>query len=242
MARTDPATRGSSKDYTIKTEPPQVATAGIAHGSLVSVNRDGSDGAVVLINDDEFDLGRTEGGLSFAEDPYLASRHARLSFSGGKLMLRPLDAVNGVYVRVHGSSELQAGDHFLVGKEMLRFETVGPEEREPQSLMQHGVRLFGTVPREAWGRLRQITVAGTARDVWHLVRPELVLGREEGDVTFPDDEFMSRRHAAVKRVGVRYKLEDLASSNGTFLRVRGELELKAGDVIRLGDQLLRYEP
>ena len=90
--------------------------------------------------------------------------------------------------------------------------------------------------------LRQLTIAGTARDVWHLTRPELVLGREEGDVTFPDDEFMSRRHAAVKRIGNKARLEDLGSSNGTFVRVRADCELKAGDLLRIGDQLLRFEP
>jgi pSer/pThr/pTyr-binding forkhead associated (FHA) protein len=89
--------------------------------------------------------------------------------------------------------------------------------------------------------LRQLTLAGTTRDVWHLTRPALVLGREEGDVTFPDDEFMSRRHAAVKRVGATTQLEDLSSSNGTFVRVRGERELVPGDILRLGDQLLRFE-
>jgi pSer/pThr/pTyr-binding forkhead associated (FHA) protein len=52
---------------------------------------------------------------------------------------------------------------------------------------------------------------------------------------------MSRRHAAVKRVGARAKLEDLSSSNGTFLRVRGDRELKSGDVLRVGDQLMRFE-
>ena len=53
---------------------------------------------------------------------------------------------------------------------------------------------------------------------------------------------MSRRHAAVKRVGTRARLEDLGSSNGTFVRVRADREIKSGDVVRVGDQLLRYEP
>jgi pSer/pThr/pTyr-binding forkhead associated (FHA) protein len=237
MARTDPATRPSSEsNLTVK------AARQVSHGRLVTVNRDGSDGEAVPISEDTFDIGRTEGALKFAEDPYLATRHARLQAQGGRLLLRPLDEVNGVYVRVHGAHDLQPGDQFLVGKELLRFEVVPAEERDAPVVLEHGVRIFGTVPRETWGRLRQMTVAGTTRDVWHLTRAELVLGREEGDVTFPDDEFMSRRHAAVKRVGPRYKLEDLASSNGTFVRVRSDRELKAGDVVRVGDQLLRFEP
>ena len=105
--------------------------------------------------------------------------------------------------------ELSPGDSFLVGKELLRYEPLSAEERDLPALVEHGVRIFGSAPREAWGRLRQLTIAGTTRDVWHLTRPELVLGREEGDVTFPDDEFMSRRHAAVKRVGSKARLEDL---------------------------------
>jgi len=207
----------------------------------VAVNRDGSDGKIVEIEGETFDIGRSEGSLNFADDPYLAPRHARIVVSGNKVLVRPLDGVNGVFVRVQ-SCDLAPGDSFLVGKELLRYEPLLPEERELPSLVEHGVRIFGSSPREAWGRLRQLTIAGTARDVWHLTRPELVLGREEGDVTFPDDEFMSRRHAAVKRVGQKARLEDLGSSNGTFVRVRGERELKAGDLLRVGDQLLRYEP
>ena len=49
--------------------------------------------------------------LNFADDPYLASRHARLVVQGGKVILRPLDAVNGVFVRVH---ELRSGAGRLV--------------------------------------------------------------------------------------------------------------------------------
>jgi pSer/pThr/pTyr-binding forkhead associated (FHA) protein len=211
------------------------------HGTLVAVNRDGSDGRTIEIAAETFDIGRTEGSLNFADDSYLASRHARLVVQNGKVMLRPLDGVNGVFVRVQ-SCDLSPGDSFLVGKELLRYEPLAAEERDPPSLVEHGVRIFGSAPREAWGRLRQLTIAGTARDVWHLTRPELVLGREEGDVTFPDDEFMSRRHAAVKRVGTKARLEDLGSSNGTFVRVRADRELKPGDLLRIGDQLLRFEP
>jgi pSer/pThr/pTyr-binding forkhead associated (FHA) protein len=227
------AARPAPKKDTIVEPPPSA-------GTLVSLNRDGSDGEMVRIVGDAFDIGRTEGSLRFAEDPYLAARHLRLVVQNGKITLRPIDTVNGVYVRV-SACDLLPGDMFLVGKEVLRYEPVPAEERDPPALVEHGVRIFGSAPREAWGRLRQLTIAGTTRDVWHLVRPELVLGREEGDVTFPDDEFMSRRHAAVRRQGPKARLEDLNSSNGTFVRVRGDRELKTGDVMRIGDQLLRLE-
>ncbi len=211
------------------------------HGRLVVVRRDGTDGEAHALTGDAADVGRTEGALTFPDDPYLAQRHARFVAQGGTVRVRPIDTVNGVYLRVRGGVDLAPGDQILIGKEVLRYEPLAIEERDPPSLVEHGVRLFGSAQREAWGRLRQITGAGTARDVWHLVRPELVLGREEGDVTFPDDEYMSRRHAAVKRNGQKARLEDLGSSNGTFIRLRGEHALTSGDVLRLGDQLLRFE-
>ena len=87
----------------------------------------------------------------------------------------------------------------------------------------------------------QLTTAGTTRDVYHLVRPEMVLGRSEGDILFSDDDQVSTRHAAFRRVGTRARLEDLGSQSGTFVRLRGERELKTGDVLRLGEQVLRFE-
>ena len=210
------------------------------YATLVVVRRDGSDGESVRVKTTAFDIGRNEGGLHFGDDIYLADRHARILFANGRATLRPLDKVNGVYLRLRGAVELHPGDQFIVGKEVIRWEPMTPEDGDV-SVVEHGVRLFGTVPREAWGRLRQVTASGTSRDVWHMSRPDLVLGREEGDVTFPDDEFMSRRHAAVRRSGQSPKLEDLNSSNGTFIRVRNDHELKNGDLLRLGDQLLRVE-
>src|SRR5207302_14525 len=53
------------------------------HGRLVIVKRDGSDGDEHPLVGDSFDVGRSEGGLTFNDDPYLAARHARFSFDDG---------------------------------------------------------------------------------------------------------------------------------------------------------------
>ena len=131
---------------------------------------------------------------------------------------------------------------FYIGRELIRFETLLPEERDPPPVFEHGVRVFGSTPRESWGRLRQLTSSGTTRDLWHLCRAEVRIGREEGDIVFPDDEFMSRRHAVLTRHGNRVRIEDQHSSNGTYVRLRGDRELSPSDVVRIGDQVLRFEP
>ena len=64
----------------------------------------------------------------------------------------------------------------------------------------------------------------------------LVVGRAEGDVRVPADPYLSGRHAAVCREGGRYALQDLESTNGTFIRISGEIELRPGDVVLIGNQ------
>jgi pSer/pThr/pTyr-binding forkhead associated (FHA) protein len=207
---------------------------------LVVVHRDGTDGITYNLLGDQIDIGRTEGDLLF-EDPHLAPRHARIVASLTGRVLSPLETRNGVYVRLRGPVDLQDGDYLLMGKQVLRFETVTEPERNVRPAIEHGVVVFGTPVRPPWARLRQITPAGVGRDIYHLARPDIVLGREIGDIIFSEDEFMSRRHAQVSYRNGRGHLEDLGSSNGTFLRLRGPHGLASGDLIRLGDELLRFE-
>lgn len=210
-------------------------------GRLVAIGSDGRDGAVHSLTGTTFDLGRSEGGVTFPSDALLAARHARFWPAGGAVHVKSLDTVNGIFLRLQAPTELTSGDMILLGKEIFRFEWLSPEEVDAPQLVEHGVRFLGSVPRESWARLRQLTRAATTRDVWHLSRNEFVLGREEGDATFPDDEFISRVHALIRRVGDKARLEDMGSSNGTFLRLRGEQGLRGGETLRLGDQLLRFE-
>jgi hypothetical protein len=207
---------------------------------LVVVHRDGTDGITYNLLGDQIDIGRTEGDLLF-EDPHLANRHARISASLTGRVMTPLEARNGIYVRLRGAVDLHDGDYVLLGKQVLMFELVAEPERNVRPAIEHGVVVFGTPVRPPWARLRQITPAAVTRDIYHLTRPEVVLGRETGDVIFSDDEFMSRRHAQIVFRNGRGQVEDLGSSNGTFVRLRGPHGLTNGDLIRMGDELLRFE-
>ena len=215
---------------------------GTLKGRLVVMRRDGSDGELIPLSGELFDLGRSAAGKNFPDDPFLATRHVRFLASAGGVRVRPLDPVNGVFMQLREPYELQPGDVFYIGRELIRYEQLPPEERDPAPAVEHGVRVFGTTPRESWARLRQLTTAALVRDVWHLSRGEVLLGREEGDIVFPDDEFMSRRHALITRVGGRVRLEDQHSSNGTYVRLRGDRDVQPNDVLRVGDQVLRFEP
>ncbi len=80
---------------------------------------------------------------------------------------------------------------------------------------------------------------------FELTQPETVIGRDESaDLTIPS-QAVSRRHARLLREGDGYVLEDLGSSNGTFVnnqKLTGRRQLRSGDQIRLGQAVtLVYE-
>lgn len=72
---------------------------------------------------------------------------------------------------------------------------------------------------------------------------ELVVGREDADLTIPDPE-ISRRHAALRPVEQGVEVEDLHSLNGTRVggrRITGPLVLSTTGTIVLGKSELRID-
>ena len=214
-------------------------------GSLYVVRRDGTDGERYPLAGDWVEIGRPGTGAAdlVFEDRYLAARHARLEHQpGGGCRVVPIDLLNGVYRRIRAAHVIPSGTQILIGRELLRFELVEEAERgDAAPLTRFGVTMFGSPPRAPWGRLMQVLASGGLRDVRHLQGSEVVLGREEGDIVFRDDEFLSRRHAALKWQGGQCVLDDLKSSNGTFVRLRGPQPLEHGDTLRMGDQMFRID-
>jgi pSer/pThr/pTyr-binding forkhead associated (FHA) protein len=219
---------------------PQIPVAEPQGARLVTVRRDGSDGEAFPIVGSQMDIGRSDGDLRF-DDPHLAARHARILRQADQFIVTPLEARNGVYRRIEEATELLDGEQFLVGKQVLRYEQIAEAETALRPAIEHGVVLFGTPVKTPWGRLRQMTSAGTSRDLYHLTRGEVTLGREQGDIVFSEDEFLSRRHAQLQVRGGRVTLQDLGSSNGTYVRLRGQHALGNGEMLRMGDELLRFE-
>ncbi|WP_375761091.1 FHA domain-containing protein [Corallococcus exercitus] len=71
-----------------------------------------------------------------------------------------------------------------------------------------------------------------------FVRDEITIGRQEGNTIRLTERNVSRRHARLVRLNGHVVLEDLGSYNGTRIngeRVAGQLPLKEGDLIQIGD-------
>jgi pSer/pThr/pTyr-binding forkhead associated (FHA) protein len=76
------------------------------------------------------------------------------------------------------------------------------------------------------------------------VSDEIVIGRENADFALDDAE-ISRRHVAVRPSAVDVEVEDLGSSNGTFVdgeRISSPTTVSGGAKIRVGSTVLQFEP
>src|SRR5579871_6384281 len=75
-----------------------------------------------------------------------------------------------------------------------------------------------------------------------LAGPEVTVGRETGNTIVCSDSSVSRRHARLSPSGSGFLVEDLGSSNGTFVngaRISAPTMLESGDEVSFGDQRFR---
>lgn len=200
---------------------------------------DGTDGLSYLLQGTEHVAGRTSAQIPFPNDPWISDRHANFIYRGEKLVIRDEGSANGVYVRIRGSVPLQVGDQFLCGEQVFRLEGTPKDTSGPDPDQTY---FYSSPKRPSPFRLVQV-LRGGADGMVHCARDVSVqIGREDNEMNFPDDIFMSGRHARVD-IGPdgAFTLHDLTSRNGTYVRIRGERELGHGDYVFIGQQLLRVE-
>ncbi|MFQ5599635.1 MAG: FHA domain-containing protein [Candidatus Krumholzibacteriia bacterium] len=106
---------------------------------------------------------------------------------------------------------------------------------------QCGTRLH--FPAASPGRL--VRMNGTQQDKkLEIPTSVCILGRAPtADVVF-EEESVSKQHARLSHADGEYRIEDLGSSNGTFVngrRVREATEVHSGDLLRLGSVILKLE-
>jgi ABC transport system ATP-binding/permease protein len=90
-------------------------------------------------------------------------------------------------------------------------------------------------------RLRVVSGPAAGRTV--DIDEEVVIGREDADLDIDDLE-LSRRHAVVRRYANRLQVEDLGSTNGTFVdgnRIAEPTLLGGGAEIKIGTTVLVVE-
>ncbi|MCS6797815.1 MAG: FHA domain-containing protein [Myxococcota bacterium] len=222
---------------TAPTPPAQPAAAAAAAGSLVHIRPDGTEGESYPLGSAETVIGR-ESGRMFAADSYLSPRHATFRFVGQELVVRDENSLNGIYYKIAPQTphELVDGTVFRIGQEIIRFERLAEPTVAPD-----GTETMGSPHPGYVGRIALVIGRETTANAYCVPPDGLYLGRERGDILFPDDGYVSGLHCRIHVEGGRVVLTDVGSSNGTFVRVRGQATVRSGTLLLMGQQLFRVE-
>ncbi|HEY8375045.1 MAG TPA: FHA domain-containing protein, partial [Nannocystis sp.] len=195
------------------------------------LREDGSDGGTIDLEGGPIPFGR-DSGPPFDQDYYLNPKHCAFTVEPNGVRIDDLSPVNGVYRKIEGRVELQHGDTFRVGQELLYYEDLP----EPEALPD-GTERMGSPNPGYWGRISVIVDGGRACEAMPIVGTEFVIGRERGDLTFPTDGYVSSTHCRIGGDDEGVYLEDRGSSNGTYLRVRSGQTVPFGSLLLIGQQL-----
>ncbi len=179
------------------------------------------------------------------DDPEISRRHARIVRGArGQLTIQDLGSANGTFVndeRIDAPRTLGVGDVVRVGTTVLQVtDHAGRVPERPATVITAGEP--PGVAAEAGEEL--VVTEGPEQGRRLTPSDELVIGRDvSGAGRLSDDHELSRRHARIARdARGRLTIEDLGSSNGTFVngeRVRGRELLRVGDVVRIGSTTLQ---
>ena len=196
-------------------------------GRLVRIGRD-TQGEVVF---------------DFQKDPAVSFNHAVLEELGGRWVLRDLGSTNGTLVNGRKITH-----HFLVDGDIAAFGLAGPQVRiRPDEAPRTSAEPAGATRILVLDlpKLKLEVVRGPAQGKkfeFDLTPGRVVkLGRERNnDIAFfePPSPLVSRYHAELSKSGEGLFLEDVGSTNGTFLngkRISGRTAVKNGDRIVLGN-------
>lgn len=217
------------------------------HAKLILVRGQNQHGSQWRLSASETWLGRApptgpHDAVMFPDDAAMARAHCRLVFHGTELWLEPQDTLNGVFLRVREPMRLAAGDEMVVGAQRLRVmaETDRPSMIAPDETAH--TRTLGSLVRQAPPiMLMRVASEPALNEVFHRCQRLLTIGRNNCDLNFPRDSFVSERHAQLTHEGSALVLEDLRSRNGTYVRARYATKLAHGDLVLLGDKVLRVE-
>jgi hypothetical protein len=173
----------------------------------------------------------SKGGVALPGERFCHPEEALLAFRDGRLWLEDLEGGNGVFLRIRTPVELELGDEFVVGDQLLRLEKnpVADDGPDPDPTY------FYSSPK--WPSSFRVTQVfeGAALGCCVVARGNtLQIGSAIGDLVFPDDPLVGEQHCLIEEAAGTVVLTDLGSRTGVFVRIRGEQELAHGDELLVG--------
>jgi pSer/pThr/pTyr-binding forkhead associated (FHA) protein len=204
---------------------------------LILIRGEGVEGLSYQLNAEQHVVGRS-GQLVFPDDPFVSPKHANFFYRNAKLCVRDEGSLNGVYLRVRGSVDLEPGDFFLAGEQVFRVDSAPKIGDVPGP---DGTFFYSSPKHQSPFRINQLLQGGMMGMTVCARGPSLQIGREGGDLNFPSDLYMSASHCKIEDASGKLVLTDMNSRNGTYVRLNAERELAHGDYLFIGRKLLRVE-
>ncbi len=171
------------------------------------------------------------GAVGLPGERFCHPREAQLTWKDSRLWLEDLEGGNGVFLRIRTPVELELGDEFVVGDQLLRVE----KNPVPDDGPDPDPTYFYSSPK--WPssfRVVQIFEGGASGASVVARGNTLQVGSAIGDLVFPDDPLVGEQHCVVEEQAGSVVLTDFSSRTGVFVRIRGEQELAHGDELLVG--------
>jgi hypothetical protein len=173
----------------------------------------------------------SSGAVNLPGERFCHPREAELTYRQGRLWLSDLEGGNGVFLRIRTPVELELGDEFLIGDQLLRVD----KNPVPDDGPDPDPTYFYSSPK--WPssfRVAQVFEGGAPGACVVARGNTLQIGSVIGDLVFADDPLVDQQHCIIEEQAGTVVLTDLGSRTGVFVRIRGEQELVHGDELLIG--------
>jgi hypothetical protein len=179
-----------------------------------------------------------DGAIAIVNEKFCHPREAQIRWVKGRVWLHDLEHGNGVFLRIRQPVELEIGDEFIVGDQLLTIE----RNPDPNDGPGEGPTYFYSSPK--WPssfRVVQIFEGG-AKGACVVARgTTMQIGSAIGDFVFTADPLVDDQHCLVEEQAGAILLTDLESRTGVFVRIKGEQELVQGDEVMVGRTRMALE-
>ena len=182
-------------------------------------------------------IGR-DGAIALENERFCHPREAQVRWQKGRIWMHDLESGNGVFLRIRQPVELEIGDEFMVGDQVLLIE----RNPEPNDGPGPGPTYFYSSPK--WPSSFRVVqlFEGGAKGACVVARgTTMQIGSAIGDFVFTADPLVEDQHCLVEEQAGSIVLSDLGSRTGVFVRIKGEQELVAGDEIIVGRTRMSLE-
>jgi pSer/pThr/pTyr-binding forkhead associated (FHA) protein len=205
----------------------------------IILKQDGSAGETFELSAGVNAIGSRNAHVLIKDDPRVADEHAIIDIAEDQAFVQDLGSRFGTFVRIKDERILSDGEEVRIGHALFRIE-LRKQPLPPSPDRSLPIGSLGLLP-EYFGRFVRLGPEGVILRAFLLTKPQMVIGRTQGDILLPDDPFVSSKHCALILEQGACRLKDLGSTNGCYVRIKGKATIKDGDCILVGRHVLKFE-